>query len=104
MRAAYAEAAAEYLTFDGTYTATAGSNVSSITEASGVVTITVTGVNLETQQGNNWSDLAGELPFTCFTDPGAPVDNGTATFTYTTSTGAWALTGVAAASGGGGTP
>ncbi len=98
MRAAYAEAAAEYLTWDGTtYTQQAGSNVTGISaNADGsVVTITVEKVKTSTQQDNGWSSLDGELPFTDFTDPGTPVDSGTATFTYTVASGAWALTGVA---------
>lgn len=97
MRAAYAEAAAEYLTWDGktAYTQQPGSHVASISEASGVVTITVQGVDLKTQDANGWSQLATDLPFTCFDDPGKVTDNGTATFTYTKSNGEWELTGVA---------
>ena len=97
MRAAYAEAAAEYLTWDGktAYVQQPGSHVASIAEASGVVTITVEGVDIKSQDANGWSQMATDLPFTCYTDPGAVLDDGTATFTYTKSTGVWALTGIA---------
>ena len=98
MRAAYAEAAAEYLTWDGKTAITPVSTaygVQTMSEASGVVTITVAGVDLKTQVANNWSGLSTELPFTAYTDPGTVKDNGTATFTYTVSTGVWALTGIA---------
>ena len=95
MRAAYAEAAAEYLTWDGTSTISPISTdygVQTMTKASGVVTITVAGVDIKSQQGNDWSGLTSELPFTVYTDAGTVVDSGTATFTYTESNGAWALT------------
>ena len=95
MRAAYAEAAAEYITWNGgTYAAASTTTgVQSITEAAGVVTITVKGVDIKSQSATpSWSGLANDLPFTAYGDPGTPIDNGTATFTYTTSTGAWELT------------
>ena len=98
LRAAYAQAAAEYLTWGGdTYTAEAGSSVTGISEASGVVTITVKGVDIKSQsKTTDWSGLGGELPFTVYSDPGTTTDSGVATFTYTISTGTWACTGVAA--------
>ena len=98
LRAAYAQAAAEYLTWDGkAYTpASTSTGVQSISESGGVVTITVKGVDIKSQSATpNWSGLSGDLPFTIYTDPGAVKDDGTATFTYTIATGAWACTGVA---------
>ena len=97
MRAAYAEAAAEYLTWDGktAYVKQPGSHVASITDASGVVTITVEGVDIKSQEANAWSQVATDLPFKPYTDPGVVKDDGTATFTYTKATGAWELTGIA---------
>lgn len=103
LRAAYAEAAAEYLTWDGgTYTQNTDghSNVKTISKTSGVVTITVQNVTIKSQIANNWSDMAGngEVAFTMsYTDPGTVIDGGVATFTYTESSGTWACTGVAAA-------
>lgn len=96
LRGAYAEAAAEYLTWDGTtYTPSAGSSVTGISKASNTVTITVKNVTVETQDGNNWSNQGADVAFTVYTDNGTAVKNGVATFTYDTSAGTWACTGVA---------
>ncbi len=97
LRAAYAEAAAEYLTWNGgTYTQAPGSMVSSMSEASGVVTIEVDNVDIMSQANSpSWSNLATDLPFTIYADPGTVTKDGTATFTYTVATGAWECTGVA---------
>ena len=73
MRSAYAEAQAAYLTEttsgNATYDATAG-------------TVTVTNVVIKTNQANNWSNQAGDLPFTAPTDPGTSATK-TMVFTYT---------------------
>ncbi len=97
LRAAYAEAAAEYLTWDGgTYTADGESAVTNITKSGNTVTITVKNVTVESQKNNNWSGQANDISFTIYTDAGTTVKKGNATFTYDTSNGTWACTGVAA--------
>ena len=97
MRSAYAEAAAQYLVWDGVtaYSQPSGSSVTSISQSGDTVTITVEGVSIETQVDDNWNGLDTEAPFDVFADPGTPTRDGTATFTYNTSTGDWELTGVA---------
>ncbi len=93
MRTAYAEAAAEYLTWDGgTYVQAPGSMVSSITATATEATIVVTGVDIKSQVATpSWSNLANDLPFTAPADPGTAKEDMTATFTYTIATGVWTL-------------
>ncbi len=99
LRSAYAEAAAEYLTWGGgAYTADAESSVTSISKTGDVVTIVVKNVTVESQKANTWSNQAGDISFTIYEDTGTTVKKGNATFTYTVSSGTWACTGVAAAS------
>ena len=94
LRTAYAEAAAEYLTWDGgTYVQAPGSMVSSITADATKATIKVDGVDIKSQNATpNWSNLANDLPFTAPTDPGTPSDDVTVTFEYTIATGVWTVT------------
>lgn len=74
MRAAYAEAQAAWLTGsnDGTHV------VVNKTEKK----VTVTNVAIKSQSKNEWSNLAGDLPFTPPTDEALKKDNATMTFTY----------------------
>ncbi len=97
LRTAYAEAAAEFLTWDGgTYDQAPGSKVASIDPISNGFQITVEDVDIKSQNATpSWSNLANDLPFTAPADPGAPIDDGVATFDYNSNTGEWACTSIA---------
>ena len=73
LRAAYAESQAAWLTGD-----TSDANVTLNKDAR---TVTVSNVAIKSEKGNNWSDLAGDLPFTAPTDPGTSGKK-TVVFTY----------------------
>ena len=75
MRSAYAEAQVSLLTGES-----AGNATYSVTNGDG--TITVAGVIIKTQQDNDWSDVAKDLPFTAPTDPGTSATR-SMVFTYT---------------------
>ncbi len=93
LRTAYAEAAAEFLTWDGgTYDQAPGSKVASIDPISNGFQITVEDVDIKSQNATpSWSNLANDLPFTAPADPGTAKEDMTATFTYTIATGVWTL-------------
>ena len=78
MRAAYAEAQAAWLTGsdDGTH----------VVVNKTAKTVTVTDVSIKSQSKNEWSNLAGELPFTAPSDEGLNKNDATMTFTYTVGT------------------
>ena len=83
MRSAYAEAQTCMLAGESE-----GNATYNVTKGSG--TITVSDVIIKTNQDNDWSDLADDLPFTAPTDPGTSATR-SMVFTYTDEE----LTGVA---------
>ena len=71
IRAAYAEATTELLTWNGTSTTFANANIKSIAKSGDNTTVIVKDVVIKSQKEDNWSELAGELPATTKpTDPG----------------------------------
>ena len=96
LRAAYAEAAAELLGWDGTSSTTDNPTIVSISKSGKEVTVVVKNVTIETRDGNEWSKQASDVAFEIFTDPGTPQKNGNATFIYNNETGLWKCTGVSA--------
>ena len=72
IRAAYAEATTELLTWDGTSTTFSNANIKSITKGEDGTTVVVQNVAIKSQNADdNWSGLAAELPATTKpTDPG----------------------------------
>ena len=83
MRTAYAQAQTAYLTGG------AGDDAADVTytiAADGSGTIAVAHVSIKSQSNTSeWSNLAGELPFTAPADPGTANDDMTLTFTYSTA-------------------
>ena len=77
LRSAYAEAQVAFLT-----EADSGKAVYNKGAAAGTCTVTVSDVIIKTEQANDWSDQANDLPFDAPTDPGTSATM-TATFTYT---------------------
>ena len=88
IRAAYAEAAAAVLTWNGTDTTSDGLAIS---KSGNVTTVTVTGVAIKSQKADNWSGLGTELPFNAPNDTGANADQ-SAAFAYDSSTDTWTCT------------
>ena len=83
MRAAYAQAQAAWLTGSGDGTGTDGNTDATVTVNKTDKKVTVTGVVIKSQTGNNWSGLAAELPFSAPGDTGANTTKAMV-FTYTT--------------------
>ena len=82
IRAAYAEATTEVLTWDGKSTTPTNASVKSITKKDTNTVVVVKDVAIKSQKADSWSGLAEELPCTTKpTDTGKPgkVD---VTFTY----------------------
>ena len=74
MRSAYAEAQVAILTGE------ANGNASAPSTSGGTTTVTVSGVIIKTQQGNEWSGQAADLPFEAPEDPGT---SGTKSMVFT---------------------
>ena len=92
MRAAYAEAATAMLTSNGKAVSKTG-NITVAAASGGTQVVTVENVVIKSQEANDWSGLAVELPWNGGTkndptDPGASATPKTMTFTFTLSTGA----------------
>ena len=81
MRAAYAEAQATLLTNTNIGAAVTEGNVTLTPVSGGGYTAAVANVNIKSQKGDSWSNLATELPFTAPTDDGKAATR-TLTFTY----------------------
>ena len=74
MRSAYAEAQVAILTNEK------NGNAAVPVKTDTGYTVTVSKVNIKTEQGNAWSNQANDLPFTAPTDPGA---SGTKSMVFT---------------------
>lgn len=82
IRAAYAEATTEVLTWDGKSTTPTNANVKSIAKNGTNTVVIVKNVAIKSQKAtDNWSGLAAELP--CTTKPTDPGKAGTAEVTFT---------------------
>ena len=87
IRAAYAEASAALLTWNGK---DATSDGLAISESGNVTTVVVPGVAIKSQVADNWSGQATELPFAAPSDSGANADV-TLSFAYNSSTDSWSV-------------
>ena len=102
IRAAYAEASAELLTWDGKATTFDNPNIKSITKSGNDITVTTQNVEIKSQKDTPaWSSLAGELPVS---NAASLADPGTAgvyeaAFKFVNGTGKPELTLTAAGSG-----
>lgn len=82
IRAAYAEATTEVLTWDGKSTTPINANVKSIAKDGTNTVVIVENVAIKSQKAtDNWSGLAAELP--CTNKPTDPGKAGTADVTFT---------------------
>ena len=79
MRAAYAEA--QTLALTATKTDEKAGNATATMTNGKVTSVAVENVAIKSLDGNEWSNLAGELPFTAPTDPGK-AGKSTITFEY----------------------
>lgn len=83
MRAAYAEA--QTLALTATQTGEKAGNATATMTDGKVTSVQVDNVAIKSLEGNTWSNLAGELPFTAPEDKGKA---GKATITFTYENGA----------------
>lgn len=90
IRSAYAEASASLLTEEA-----ANGNVTVTKGATGVTSIAVKGVMIQTAQANSWSGSASSLPIT-IADPGSITSNTDYTITFTITNGEIASASMAA--------
>ena len=76
LRSAYAEAASAYQMEEGT------SRISISLSNGKIDTISVSGVQITSEQANDWSGRAKDVPFPMPNDEGQPIEDATVTFTF----------------------